>query len=146
MNKFQTDSSKANFKKFDKEKFKQALKLVIQYQESLRTVFTGEEQMVLPELPLDLVTYDLTDQSSKEQKETIDKIEKQMLNTSFSISRLPLFKISLLELSGEKAHLIFCINHLIGDGWSLQAFLSFLNDCYAFLKKEKKNTSTAFLY
>lgn len=127
-----------SYETFDKEELKRALRLVIQYQESLRTVFVGEEQAVLPELPLELIVYNLKAQSLEERKKSLFQIESQMLNHSFSISKLPLFKISLLELSKEKAHLIFCINHLIGDGWSLQAFLSFLNDCYAFLRKERK--------
>ena len=136
---FKLDSSFSISKKFNKEEFKKALNLVVQYQESLRTVFVGEEQLVLPEFPLELRVYDLTDQSKEQQQKTVYKIENEMLKYSFSISSLPLFKINLLELSEDKAHLIFCINHLIGDGWSLQSFLIFLNDCYAFLNKEQKS-------
>ena len=140
---FSSASSPPLSKNFDKEEFKQALKLIIKNQESLRTVFIGEEQLILPEHPLDLIIYDLKLQSPEEQKETILKIENQMLHYRFSISRLPLFKISLLELSEDKAHLIFCINHLIGDGWSLQAFLAFLNDCYAYLRKKQMKIKEA---
>ena len=118
---------------FDKEKLKQALKLVVQNQESLRTVFIGEKQIILPEFPPDLLTYDLKSYSKQKQQEFILKQEDQLLKYPFQLSKLPLFKIQLLELSSSKAHLIFCVNHVIGDGWSLQAFLSFLNECYAFL-------------
>ena len=136
---FKLDSSFPVSKKFNKEEFKKALNLVIKHQESLRTVFVGEDQLVLPEFPLDLRIYDLTSQNQEEQQKTIYKIENEMLRYSFAISNLPLFKINLLELSEGKAHFIFCINHLIGDGWSLQSFLIFLNDCYAFLNNKQKN-------
>ena len=121
---------------FNKEEFKKALQLVIQSQESLRTLFIGDLQAVLPEGQAEILFYNLQHQTKEEQKDTIKKTEDKLLKHSFSFSSLPLFRLALLHLSKERFHLIFCINHIVGDGWSLQAFLSELNKSYAFLKKE----------
>ena len=121
---------------FDKEEFTQALQLVIQSQESLRTVFVGEEQMVLSDYPSEVLFYDLKTQSKERQESAIKEAEERILRHNFDLSSLPLFKLALLCLSEEKSHLILCINHIVGDGWSLQAFLSELNTSYSFLKRE----------
>ena len=120
---------------FDREEFKQALQLVINSQESLRTVFVGDEQIVLSDYPSEILFYDLKSQSEEEQKKTIKKTEEKLLKHKFDFSTLPLFKLALFDLSKDKSHLIFCINHIVGDGWSLQAFLSELNKSYSFLKR-----------
>ena len=130
---------------FDKEKFKQALELVVKHQESLRTIFVANQQRVLPEFPPDLRIYDLKSYSKSQQEEFILEQEQKLLKYPFQLSKLPLFKLQLLELSDSQSHLIFNINHVIGDGWSLQAFLSFLNDCYAFLD-HKKDSLTKLSY
>ena len=126
---------------FDKEEFKQALQLVINSQESLRTVFAGDEQILLSDYPADILFYDLKAQTEEEKKETIKKIGEQLLRQKFDLSALPLFQLALFDLSKDKSHLIFCINHIVGDGWSLQAFLSELNKSYSLLNKGGKALS-----
>ncbi len=123
-------------KPVNKEEFKRALQLVIRSQESLRTVFAGDEQIVLPDYPPDILFYDLKNQTNESQQNTIKKTEDKLLRESFSFSALPLFKLAVFELSKTRFHLIFCISHIVGDGWSLQAFLSELNKSYSSLKKD----------
>ena len=117
------------------EEFKKALRCLIQSQESLRTLFIGEDQVVLPEEEAEILFYDLTAQTKEEQQDSIHSTEEKLLKHSFSFSNPPLFRLALLQLSSEKSQLIFCINHIVADGWSLQAFLSGLNASYVFLKK-----------
>ena len=120
----------------DKKAFNKVLHLIIQSQESLRTLLIGEEQIVLPEGVEDTLFYDLKNHTDLQQKEIIRQTENKLLNQKFDFSRLPPFKLALLELYKDRYHLIFCINHVAGDGWSLQAFLSQLNKSYAFLKNK----------
>ena len=120
----------------DQKEFQQALQLIIHSQESLRTLFIGEEQILLPEYPQEILFYNLKSHSEEEQKKIIKQTEEKLLKQKFNFSSLPLFKLALFHLSKKKSHFIFCINHIIGDGWSLQAFLSELNKSYAFLNKQ----------
>lgn len=120
---------------FDKDKFKKAGELIISSQESLRTVFAGDEQIVLPEYPLEILFYDLRNREEEEQKAVIKNTEDRILQEKFDFASLPLFKLAVLEQSSEKFHFIFGINHIVGDGWSIQAFLSALNASYGFFNK-----------
>ena len=119
---------------FDKDLFKKALDLVVKHQESLRTIFIGNQQLVLPEFPVDLLVYDFQSESPESQKNSIIKIENEFLKSNFDFSQLPLFKTALCELSQNRSQIIFCVNHVIGDGWSLQAFLTALDEAYCYLQ------------
>jgi len=71
---------------FDKEEFKKALQLVIHSQESLRTVFVGDKQIILPDYPADVLFYDLKNKSEEEQKNIIKKTEEKLLKQNFNFS------------------------------------------------------------
>ena len=129
----------------NKRKFKKALGLVISCQESLRTIFIGEQQFVLAKKPKNLteiLLYDLKNQNPSQQNQSLKTIKQKLLTQDYDFSKLPLFKVALIELSQQKSLLFLTINHIIGDGFSLQAFLSTLNHCYAFLDKKSKAPKT----
>ena len=72
-----------------KEEFKKAVQLLIQSQESLRTLFKGEHQIVLSEEAEDILFYDLRSQNKEEQKENLKKIEDKLLKTSLFLFPTP---------------------------------------------------------
>ena len=119
----------------DLEQLKKVLSLTINAHDALRTIFIGEQQIVLPPYYPEIMFYDLTAYGSSEKERAIEDINQKILYKEFDFSNLPLFNVILIKKSENEFLLIFCANHIIVDGWSIQIFLSFLNECYGFLEK-----------
>ena len=119
----------------DLEQFKKALSLTINSQDSLRTIFIGDKQIVLPECSPEIMFYDLSIYGNSNQEKAIQDINQKLLYKEFDFSNLPLFSTALIKKSETEFSFTFCASHIIADGWSVQIFLSFLNECYGFLQK-----------
>ena len=70
-----------------------------------------------------------------EKEKTFKHIRKKLSQGLFDFSKLPLFKVALIQKEDREFSLIFFVNHIIADGWSIHIFFSFLNTCYGFLEK-----------
>ena len=114
----------------DLEQLKENLKKIVISQESFRTYFVGDKQIVLPYISIDILFYDLSGEEAQLQEKHIAEINNSILNGKSNFSRPPLFKIALFKKSKESFILTFCINHILADGQSLHIFLSQLNQSY----------------
>ena len=114
----------------DRERLKENLEKIVRSQESLRTYFVGDKQMVLPILVTDVLFYDLSSQGSKEQDKRIREIHETLLYEKVHFSRPPLFKVVLFKKSSHDFIFTLCINHILADGQSLHIFFSQLHQAY----------------
>ncbi|GBF80263.1 non-ribosomal peptide synthetase [Aphanothece sacrum] len=91
---------------------------VVQRHESLRTSFTLVEdnpiQTISPALNIKLNLLNLNHSS----QDTIDNIITQELQKSFDLTKLPLFRFTLIDEGSESYILVLVIHHIIIDGWS----------------------------
>lgn len=121
--------------------FKEALSLTVKKHEVLRTSFTNVDGEVkqkvhnMDDHMVDFGFYDIYDIENENQvlKDAIDKIVKH----KFDLTKVPLFKSQLVRLNNNQHVFIFCIHHIICDGWSLN---NIMRDIIKYYKDLQKRT------
>lgn len=118
----------------DEKRFEEALNIVIQKQESMRTVFkiidNIPSQIIEDYVPYKLEHIDISDLSHEQQKEKIEKINRNVACTAFDLKLYPLWRFVLIHLGDKKYVFTFTMHHIISDGWSFQVFIRTLLDFY----------------
>lgn len=129
--------------KFEKEILSKSFKIVLEENETLRTVFCvnkeGElKQKILSNMNNDIVFVSLENNNISKYSEETMKYLKNELEMKFDLAKGPLVKVVLLKLSSEEYILAGCINHIISDGWSVNNFVSQLLENYDLVATNKK--------
>ena len=108
------------------EKLKEAMQQVCNKHEILRTYFTSQDgkflQITEPKLKVDIKIEKLN------KSNIYDVLEEHI--TPFDLSKLPLFRILVINVSEGKNYVIFDIHHIIFDGESIPIFLQDLSKFY----------------
>lgn len=124
----------------DRTSLQQALQLLVQRHESLRTIFKeldGEPvQIVQNEVRIDVE--DLTNQPESEVAAIIKAAIEKESGRPFNLSTGPLVRLGLLSLPQPNAYLlILSTHHIITDGWSIAVMMKELVQYYtAFVNGE----------
>ncbi len=118
----------------DVEAFQQALDLIVQRHEALRTVFAleGDDlmQIVLPAMRFPLAIEDLRVLDATSRDETVYLGAQANANAPFDLAAGPLVRARLLRL-GEREHvLLFAMHHIVSDGWSVGVLFDELERAY----------------
>lgn len=104
------------------EKLKQALDVLIERHEILRTVFievNGEpRQKILPSAAIRFVMEEVDLKADDKLELAIKKAIKIESSQPFDLTKGPLFRATLFRESNERYILVFNIHHIISDGWS----------------------------
>ena len=82
---------------------------------------------------IDLITWSLAE---KEQERK--RIYQELSTTIFNLEAEPLIDIKLVKINEQEADLIFCMHHIIADGWSLDVLKREFFMLYEAYKDEKK--------
>src|SRR3984893_8207677 len=96
---------------------------IVERHEVLRTTFGavgGEPMQVVREAagcPLRYV--DLSRFPLAEAEKQADVLLRDEVACPFDLVRGPLFRVTLLRLAPEDHVLVFCMHHIVSDGWSL---------------------------
>lgn len=110
--------------------FESSLKEIINRHESLRTFFKevdGEPvQVINPTSSFSLQIIDHMKESNIELEDLI----KYEVSKTINIEKAPLFRSLLIRKSANEYIFIWCMHHLISDGWSLNNFLNELSINY----------------
>ncbi len=105
----------------------QSLNEIVRRHGALRTSFLVVDghpvQMIVPTLHLDLQRIDLSCLSKEEQRTEISQLMSQEAEQPFDVSRGPLVRARLLQLAQQEHVLLFCMHHLVADGWSIGVLL-----------------------
>ncbi|WP_459209775.1 amino acid adenylation domain-containing protein [Aquimarina rhabdastrellae] len=111
----------------DIDKFKEAIKILVNRHEILRTCFKANGEGEIEQYIKDFQTldFDIAFQDFEgKSKEVTDTFLRHEHLQVFDLSKGPLLKASLLKLS-EDTHLFsFVLHHIIGDGWSMELIMS----------------------
>lgn len=123
----------------NKTVLQKALNKVIARHEGLRTIIDtdGAHQTVLPELSY-LIRY--ANESEINTKGIQDFANNWMLENSrvkFELSKGPLFRLEVLQLSDNEHLLQFTAHHIVLDGWSFEVVLSDISIFYNGLVLQK---------
>ncbi|XQQ06569.1 MAG: amino acid adenylation domain-containing protein [Leptolyngbya sp. IPPAS B-1204] len=118
--------------------FEQALRVLLQRHESLRTNFqliNGQPaQAIRSAISLSLPIVDLMNLAVINQNVTekiIKTLTLQAAQTPFDLVSDPLLRLILLRLSADQHILLLTLHHLITDGWSMEIFMRELAALYA---------------
>ncbi|MGB5927196.1 MAG: amino acid adenylation domain-containing protein, partial [Cyclobacteriaceae bacterium] len=111
--------------KVDTGALHQALEMVIERHESLRTVFRekdGEARQVIlssDEISFSLVQKDVSKMSSSEVQKQMDAFR----DAPFAMHKEPLFRAAIFTSGEESATLCMVMHHIVSDGWSVSILL-----------------------
>lgn len=111
--------------KVSQRKLRYALEKIIERHEILRTTFEWKEETPVQIVHDSLKLYTEFFEADNE----IDTIIQDFIRP-FSLDKLPLFRIGVIETSNKENIFIFDFHHIIGDGESVQVFLKELSSFY----------------
>lgn len=107
---------------------------VIRRHEILRTRFSFRDgqaqQLVVPELLIQLEPQDLQALSENQREEALLKQAHREAQTPFDLATGPLIRATLLRLSPMEHVLFLTMHHIISDGWSMGILLQELMTLY----------------
>lgn len=112
--------------------FENALNKIIYENEIFRTTFHVEEnqlmQKIAPGWCFKLEHKDLTHMQNLAE---VDKYINQLCLKPFRLNELPLFKVYKCQLNKNEFKLVFCIHHIIADGWTIYSLFRKINQYYS---------------
>ncbi|TCP59296.1 amino acid adenylation domain-containing protein [Tumebacillus sp. BK434] len=107
---------------------------IISRHESLRTIFAeadGEPVQVLREHSWQtLAQQDLQSVPADEREAQMMELAQQEMNRPFDLSTGPLLRCKLFALEQGEWVLVFCMHHIISDGWSIGLLIGELTAAY----------------
>jgi len=117
---------------FDFEIFKKAIDLLVKKHGTLRKIFDLENfaHIIKKEITPELYYFDLSALTPLNQETVVlKKIEDEKLKAT-GLDRSILWRMNILKTNVTSYLLIFDMHHSLFDGWSLQSFISELNNTY----------------
>ncbi|MBK3497382.1 amino acid adenylation domain-containing protein [Viridibacillus sp. YIM B01967] len=128
--------------RIDQKIFEEAVNLLIDRYDALRTVFIYKNikepvQVVLKERKLTVRFQDLSALESTEQKTLIKEWQDSDRRKRFDVSKDLLTKVSLFDLGQKQYQIIWTFHHIILDGWSLGNILRTFAETYESLLKKQ---------
>ncbi|MBD1924293.1 amino acid adenylation domain-containing protein [Microcoleus sp. FACHB-831] len=126
----------------------QSLNEIIRRHEILRTNFKVVDgqpaQIIAPSLKLTIPVIDLREMPESRRDEEVQLFVNREAERPFDLQEGSLLRVSLLHLNEAEYLLVFCMHHIISDGWSAGIFIQELATLYtAFARKEvSSNVST----
>ncbi|HKV06489.1 MAG TPA: amino acid adenylation domain-containing protein, partial [Thermoanaerobaculia bacterium] len=119
----------------DAAALERALSEIVRRHEVLRTVFPtvgGEPvQEVRPAVPIHLPRVDLTGLEVAGQEAAVQALAAGLAHQPFDLASGPLLRLSLLCLGEERHALLFCLHHIVSDGWSFDVLARELTTLYS---------------
>ncbi len=120
----------------DRTALEQAFQQVVQRHESLRTRFENIDgqprQVIESEWSQPLLTYeDLRPLSEEEREGELLRRAQQEASRPFDLSRGPLLRVCLWQVSDEEHVLLLNMHHIVSDGWSTGVLTGELSALYA---------------
>ncbi len=123
--------------------FRQAWEHVTARHDVLRTLFTWEGrerplQIVRHTVTLPWVTEDWRALSPEQQQTQFAAKLRQDRAAGFDITKAPLMRFWLAQLTPQRTRFLWTSHHLVFDGWSTYRILGEVFDTYAALKKDQQ--------
>src|SRR5207302_4163682 len=111
-----------------------AIRAVIRRHESLRTIFESVDgearQVVLSDVDVQVPILNLADFPESVREREALRIASEEGKKPFDLTRGPLLRTALLQLSRDQYILVLAMHHIITDGWSISILFRELTHCY----------------
>ncbi|AUB35489.1 Non-ribosomal peptide synthetase component F [Nostoc flagelliforme CCNUN1] len=113
----------------------QSLQEIIRRHEALRTNFTNLDgqaiQIIHPPGDWQLTILDWQHLSLSEQEHQTQQLATNEAKQPFDLATEPLLRVTLLVLSPQEHILMFCMHHIVSDGWSMGVFVQEIVTLYS---------------
>ncbi len=123
----------------------EVLNILVMRHESLRTCFIEQDEDIYQRIePYQRQKLDVQDLSAlplEEAKEEVQKIVKQNAEHIFNLSKTPLFKLTCIKLEKGNFEIVFCMHHIISDGWSVGIIQKEFMELYNLYKNKQEISS-----
>ncbi|MGO4295011.1 amino acid adenylation domain-containing protein [Chitinophaga sp. RAB17] len=123
----------------NKDHLNKAFQLTIQRHESLRTVFIAADgipqQQVLNHMPFNIAFEDIS-----EEAHIKDRLKSEVETSAgwqLNLEKGPLLRVELFRLSNDEHAMIFCLHHIVSDGWSISVMVQEVMRFYEALCKNE---------
>ncbi|HEX4963095.1 MAG TPA: non-ribosomal peptide synthase/polyketide synthase, partial [Thermoanaerobaculia bacterium] len=118
-----------------------ALRELVCRHETLRTGFGSEGgrpvQRIEADVSFKLPFVDLSALPAEEREDRVRRLIAELSRRAFDLSHPPLLRVNLLRLGMAEHVLLFCIHHIVSDGWSQGVLVTEVARLYvAFVKGE----------
>ncbi|HEX7317777.1 MAG TPA: amino acid adenylation domain-containing protein [Pyrinomonadaceae bacterium] len=112
----------------------QSLTEIVRRHESLRTIFTAEDdepaQVILPARPVSIPLVDLSRLPAREREAEAMRLATAEAQKPFDLSSGPLIRFTLLRLGADEHMLLLTVHHIVFDGWSIGVLIGELSALY----------------
>src|SRR6185369_16301802 len=119
----------------------QAINLIVERHESLRTHFAEQDgeplQVIAPHLSVELPLEDLSALTEAKQQARVRACLSDEASQSFDLAQGPVLRLRLLKLGGDDHILLRTLHHIVSDGWSEEVFSRELTLLYQALREER---------
>ncbi|MEA2693377.1 MAG: hypothetical protein QOJ16_2764, partial [Acidobacteriota bacterium] len=119
----------------DPRRFAHSLAEVVRRHEILRTTFPeigGEPvQLIAPPAPVPLPVVDLSALPARRREGVAADLTRAEASRAFDLAAGPLLRATLLRLAPARHRALFCLHHMVTDGWSLDVLMREVAAAYA---------------
>jgi len=127
----------------DADVLKNAINIIIQRHEALRTTFSVQQgepiQLIAPSLTLPLPEIDLCDLPDAERETEVQRLVTEEARQSFDLEKGPLLSVKLLRLEKQEHVLLLVVHHIVSDGWSMGVLMREISALYKALAAGQAN-------
>lgn len=114
--------------KVDYSRCRQALDILAQWHDSLRTVFPVDDGK--PYIQVTEENMIQIEEFTKDDIKQIDEFMVEYCSKPFSLETGPLCKIALVDMGNDVSYIVFVVHHIIFDGISTVVFMNQFVDIY----------------
>jgi amino acid adenylation domain-containing protein len=110
--------------RLDESAFSKAFDALIERHEVLRTSFEATEDaprlVIHPPTTGNLEIIDLATTPPEERDTLIGSLVEERAQRGFDLSEAPLVRATLIQVNPQESVLVWCVHHIVADGWSLE--------------------------
>jgi hypothetical protein len=116
------------------EVLEQSINEIVRRHEILRTTFITIDgqpvQVIYPTLKVKVSVIDLSNLSEIERESKAQILARQEAELPFDLTKLPLIRVTVLQLSNQENILLLTVHHIVWDGWSIGVLIRELSALY----------------
>ncbi|BAY23354.1 condensation domain-containing protein [Calothrix sp. NIES-2100] len=117
------------------EVLEKSINEIVRRHEILRTTFTAIDgqplQVITPSFNVKVLVVDFSNLPAIEREYKAQKFAQQEAELPFYLTKLPLIRVTVLQLGKQENILLLTVHHIVWDGWSIGVLIRELSTLYS---------------